>query len=101
MTTESVADDRVGDEFLDLLCADDELVRAEFDAIIAAEWSTPPDPAEPRPAAMPPSDVPPTLPARRGRRGTVDRRWPRARSPPERVLLGRRGQGGDARSTMW
>ncbi|MDQ1735651.1 MAG: hypothetical protein QOH56_1902 [Pseudonocardiales bacterium] len=32
------------DEFLEILCSDEDLVRAEFDAIIAAEWpSLPPD----------------------------------------------------------
>jgi len=30
------------EEFLALLCADEELLRAEFDAIIAAEWPTTP-----------------------------------------------------------
>jgi hypothetical protein len=30
------------DAFLDLLCADEELVRAEFEAIVAAEWPRPP-----------------------------------------------------------
>ena len=30
------------DEFLALLCADEELLRAEFDAIIAASWPDPP-----------------------------------------------------------
>jgi hypothetical protein len=34
-------------QFLDLICADDELVQAEFDAIIAAEWPSPP-PDRPR-----------------------------------------------------
>ncbi len=33
------------EQFLDLLCADEALLRAEFDAIIAAEWPSPP-PAE-------------------------------------------------------
>ncbi len=28
--------------FLDLLCADEDLLKAEFDAIIAAAWSSPP-----------------------------------------------------------
>jgi hypothetical protein len=38
---------RIRDEqFLELLCADEDLVRAEFDAIIAAEWPSLP-PAEP------------------------------------------------------
>jgi len=32
----------VEDQFLDLLLADDDLVQAEFDAIIAAEWPGPP-----------------------------------------------------------
>jgi hypothetical protein len=31
-----------GEQFLDLLLADEDLVRAEFDAIIAAEWPGPP-----------------------------------------------------------
>ena len=37
----------VDEQFLDLLCSDEDLLRAEFDAIIAAEWPTPPtdDPA--------------------------------------------------------
>ena len=30
------------DGFLDLVCADEELVRAEFEAIIAAAWPRPP-----------------------------------------------------------
>ncbi|MCU7723858.1 hypothetical protein ODJ79_09045 [Actinoplanes sp. KI2] len=42
-----------GQAFVDLVCADDELVRAEFDALIAASWPTPP--------AVPP--VPPRRPA--------------------------------------
>ena len=32
------------EQFIDLLCSDDELLRAEFDAIIAAQWpGTPPE----------------------------------------------------------
>jgi hypothetical protein len=30
------------ERFVELLCADEELLRAEFDAIIAAEWPDPP-----------------------------------------------------------
>lgn len=37
--------------FLDLVCADDELVRAAFDAIVAEEWPAPPSPPPPAPAA--------------------------------------------------
>jgi len=33
---------RIDDEFLDLICADVDLLRAEFDAIIDATWSPPP-----------------------------------------------------------
>ena len=32
----------VDEQFFDLICNDVELVAAEFDAIIAAEWPTPP-----------------------------------------------------------
>jgi hypothetical protein len=34
------------EQFVELLCANQDLLRAEFDAIIAAEWPSPP-PAEP------------------------------------------------------
>ena len=33
------------DRFLAMLLADDELIHAEFEAIVAAEWPTPPDEA--------------------------------------------------------
>ena len=29
--------------FIELVCSDEELVRAEFDAIVAAAWTSPPD----------------------------------------------------------
>ena len=32
----------IDDEFLALMCSDEEWLRAEFDAIVAAEWGTPP-----------------------------------------------------------
>ena len=37
-------DDRrsIDEQFLDLLCADEDLLAAEFAAIITAEWPTPP-----------------------------------------------------------
>ncbi|HEY0805430.1 MAG TPA: hypothetical protein VGD84_10205, partial [Pseudonocardiaceae bacterium] len=48
----------VWDEFLAVICADEEWVRAEFDALIAAQWPDPPPPAPaPRPALPPPSYV--------------------------------------------
>ncbi|WP_410791073.1 hypothetical protein [Kribbella sp. C-35] len=76
--------------FLDLTLADDELMRAEFDALIAAVWESPCEPPLDKPCprgggqtARPPS--------RRARRGTgalgrVPPRRPdgRARGPPRR-----------------
>lgn len=46
---------RTADEFLDLVCADEDLLRAEFDAIIDATWSPPParPPASPSRADRP------------------------------------------------
>jgi hypothetical protein len=38
-------DQAVQDEFLALICADEDLLRAEFDAIIAAGWGQPRPPA--------------------------------------------------------
>ncbi len=77
------------DTFLDLLCADEELLRAEFEAIVAAEWPRPPD----RRAVVryqhvgadggPAPDRPPTSVRGQvvdGHRG-VDA-WARERSPP-------------------
>ena len=32
----------VDEQFLDLICSDEDLLRAEFDAIITAEWPSPP-----------------------------------------------------------
>jgi hypothetical protein len=78
------------EEFLELLCADDDFVRAEFEAIIAAEWPDPPAEEPGRtPAAWPPAPA-------RGRgvpvRGRGSPAWPRRpcipaaakqRSPPD------------------
>lgn len=50
------------EEFLSLICADDELLRAEFDAIITASWGQPARPRRPR-RARPPA----RYPQRRGR----------------------------------
>jgi hypothetical protein len=79
------------EQFLELLCADEDLLRAEFDAIIAAEWPSPP-PAEPdrgadaerrprrarhrREASV---AAPPSRPRHPGIGG-----WTRQRSPPAR-----------------
>jgi len=83
--------DRLDDEFVDLICEDDELVRAEFDALVAACWDLTPPPARPpapsRPARQPPgwpvvsaSDVSPDPPAPSP---PLRRRWNRQRSPPD------------------
>src|SRR6476659_9529514 len=71
------------EQFVELLCADEDLLRAEFDAIIAAEWPSPPR----------------VLPARRGVAGGRPRastRRARARAvPPSRPR--RPGSDGSAR----
>ena len=53
--------------FVDLVCADDDLVRAEFEAIIAASWPALPVDHEPVPAPMPRD------PERRGVAGRAER----------------------------
>lgn len=85
------------EEFMDLVCADEDLLRAEFEAIVAAEF--PPAPARPRlpsrPAHHPerhraPSVAGPgTGPGGAGCPGTGE--WTRQRSPPGRALPGRVG----------
>jgi len=75
--------------FLELLCADEDLIRSEFDAIIAAEW---PSPAPPEPGNAEIAEPTPHQ-ARHRRRASdatlVDRprhpgigEWGRQRSPP-------------------
>jgi hypothetical protein len=54
-------------DFVELICADDDLVRAEFAAIVAAEWGSPP----PRRPIRP---TPGHGPRRPGRRTAVDGR---------------------------
>ena len=78
----------VEEQFLDLLLADDDLIQAEFDAIIAAEWPGPPRtcPADASAAAQTPAGDVVTEPRRprglvpdgdhpwTGRRGNAHRR---------------------------
>lgn len=78
----------VDETFLDLVTRDDDLVRAEFDALIAASWDAPPPPP---PAAPAPADRPPGWPepSHPGPPRLADRRRPgrrvsRQRSPPAR-----------------
>jgi len=83
----------VEDQFLDLLLADDELLRAEFDAIIAAEWPSPPSTTSPRRGAAHRHPGQPYTHRRGGApvAGAVARPrhpgiggWARQRSPPPR-----------------
>jgi hypothetical protein len=75
-------------EFVDVLCADDEWVRAEFEAIVAAEADSPPpterdrevDPERPGPHSSPHNTRLATLPRSQPESGTGH--WMRERSPP-------------------
>lgn len=67
---------RLDDEFLDLVVADEDLLRAEFDAIIEASWSPPP--------ANPPTS--PSRPDRPGRRRSTLRG--RQRRPETDMSMG-------------
>lgn len=79
----------VDEVFLDLVCRDEQLLRDEFDAIIAAGWPTRRPPATPRAVSWPSAPRParPALPAPECRGGGCSRRpvrrRRRQRSPPE------------------
>jgi hypothetical protein len=91
------------EEFLALMCADEQLLRAEFDAIIAAEWASPPP-------AMPDRGAGAGRPAREARSRAVDRGaglptrpqhpgiggWARQRSPPPATIAPTTGKAGDS-----
>jgi len=90
------------EEFLAILCSDEDLLRAEFDAIIAAEWpSLPPDPPEddgalersPGTARHQPTGARVRLPNRPRHPGIGG--WARQRSPPPRDLQLKTGKEGD------
>jgi hypothetical protein len=81
--------DRWFDEaFSDLISGDDDLVRAEFDALIAAGWpEPPPSPPPPAPSAADPSGPPADGGTPEGRSTATDDSAPGApvtheRSPP-------------------
>ena len=80
------APDREQDEFLAVLCADEELLRAEFEAIIDASWDEPPPARPARPNR--PSGQGPTRRRRAPRTVRMRSRHPetrvrgRQRSPP-------------------
>ncbi|GAA0274241.1 hypothetical protein [Cryptosporangium japonicum] len=76
------------DEFLALVTADPELVRAEFEALIDAVWEPPPEPPAPRPApGFPGPGTPGAFPRGRFRPDLRPTGAPRRteRSPPDRV----------------
>ena len=66
-----------------LICSDPDLLQAEFDAIISAEWDSDGPPGGPRqpPALRPPSPGPPA---------TADHSHPRPPGPPATPRLQRR-----------
>lgn len=72
--------------FADLLCADPDLLNAEFDAIVSAGWGmSPPDrPAVPEPARERPpwAPDPADTPCRRPTSGRPNPLPPRQRGPP-------------------
>jgi hypothetical protein len=91
--------DSTDEAFLELLCADDDLVRSEFEAIVAANWvgpphrptpvpsPRPPAPAMPEGSWLPPREVPVTEPVPSG---PGDGQRGRERSPPcPRAAVGR------------
>jgi hypothetical protein len=77
------------EEFLAIVCADEDLLRAEFDAIVAASWDGPvptpplrpvPPPGRPVRSARATAYPEPLMPARPQQHGPG--RWVRQRSPP-------------------
>jgi hypothetical protein len=89
--TRDTAAPTVDEQFLDLICNDPDLVAAEFDAIIAAEW---PEPPARRPGRSEAGGQPGSGGARRAADAARDpgprepdpdiARWARQRSPPLR-----------------
>jgi hypothetical protein len=77
------------ESFLALVCEDDDLLRAEFEAIIEANWEQPPPgwPVRPaRPPGRPTGAAPPPLPTASGsqvQEGMIT--WVRQRSPPPQI----------------
>jgi hypothetical protein len=55
---EGIAGIDTDEAFFELVCADDDLLRAEFEAIVAASWVGPPDRPTPVPSPRPPGPRP-------------------------------------------
>jgi hypothetical protein len=76
---------RASDAFIDLVCGDDELVRAEFDALMRECWpGDPPDAPQPTPVPRPHGTDRPgsSAFAPAGTRAPVARRIASQRAPP-------------------
>jgi len=78
-----------GAAFADVVCADQQWVDAEFDALISASFGEPPAPPPPAPPRVPPHPGTPPPPSRRPAPGPAARTFPatgpdygRQRSPP-------------------
>jgi len=73
----------VDEELVELVCADDELLAAEFEAIIAANWPPSQAPSREGATADATDDIPPTpASTRRPARWMPSRSTRRQRSPP-------------------
>jgi hypothetical protein len=77
--------------FADLICADPQWLREEFDALISASFNEPPVPPPPAPPRVPPRPGTPPHPSRRPAPGPAVMTIPagrpehgRQRSPPAR-----------------
>jgi len=75
--------------FADLICADPQWLREEFDALISASFGEPPAPPQPAPPRVPPRPGHPSPPSGRPAPGPVATTFPsagpaygRQRSPP-------------------
>jgi len=83
-------DPRIDEQFIDIICADDALMQAEFEAIVAAEWAmSPPVPrtgsgaADGRSVGRDHRRPAPRLGSGENRPERVSREIPFARSPPD------------------
>jgi hypothetical protein len=75
--------------FTDLICADQQWLREEFDALISASFGEPPSPPRSAPPPVPPRPARPCPPSWRPAAGPVETTFPaarpahgRQRSPP-------------------